>query len=332
MSSPAPIWLIEYAIKRLRYPVLTVGASVAVPLIILFISAGGFRPMPEYPLWSRPMEIMGLFLLLTLQPACLLMWFTVWIRLSESLFAGIRSQIEGSVESAIGRYQYAGYWPISIGLGIFFAFWANINPSSLSLDPDSEIFLVSTALAFGQIFMWSTIALILFFVFHEDLVLYRLGKHLRVNIFDLDSLNGFGRASLSQFLMVIGALALTTLQSLDREFLWVNYANGLYVGVPAAIVFVLLPTWTIRRNIRGEKAKALDSINTEIKKSSTALDRESLTRLNSLIARRDQVQHLRTWPMDISIFSRFLFYIFILPLAWLGAALMEVVLDLFLAG
>ncbi|MDG1025528.1 MAG: hypothetical protein P8N94_12635 [Gammaproteobacteria bacterium] len=76
----------------------------------------------------------------------------------------------------------------------------------------------------------------------------------------------------------------------------------------------------------------MTSINPEIQCSSTALDSESLVRLNGLIARREQVQHTRTWPMDISIFSRFLFYVFIPPLAWLGAALMEVLLDSFLAG
>jgi hypothetical protein len=132
--------------------------------------------------------------------------------------------------------------------------------------------------------------------------------------------------------MVVAALASSTPQSLDREFQWGNYANGLYVGIPSAIIFVLLPTWTIRRNIGRKKRLALESINVEIQRSSIGLDNEALVRLNGLLARRDQLQHTRTWPMYISIFSRFLFYIFIPPLAWLGAALMEVMLDAFLAG
>lgn len=151
--------------------------------------------------------------------------------------------------------------------------------------------------------MWLTIAVTLFSVFNDDVLLYQYGKSVRVNIYDLDRLNGFGRAVLSQFLMVAGALAMSILQSLDREFQWVNYANGLYVGIPAAIIVVILPTWTIRKNIRTEKAQALSAINTEIQLTSTELDNDSLVRLNGLLARRNQLQHTRTWPMDISIFS-----------------------------
>jgi len=331
MSTPAPIRLIEHAVKRFSYPVPAVGAMVGIPLILVFISSGGFRPMPEYPLWNRPMEIMGLFLLLTFLPACLLMWFTAWLRSSESLFSDIRSQMEVGADLKAERYQIGRYWPLAVALGSTFAVVANINPSSLSLDPESPIFVTSTALALGQIFMWSTIAVTLFFVFQDDWLLYQYGRHVRVNIYNLDSLNGFGRAVLSQFLMVIGALVLTTLQSLDRDFQWVNYANGLYVGIPSAIVFVLLPTWTIRQNIRREKAQQLKAINAEIQLTSTGLDSESLVRMNGLIARREQLQHTRTWPMDITIFSRFLFYVFIPPLAWLGAALVEIMLDSFLA-
>jgi hypothetical protein len=332
MSTPAPIRLIEYAIARFSYPVPIMGAIIAIPLISIFVSSGGFRPLPEYDLWNRPMEIIGVILLLTLLPAGLLMWFTAWVRSSESLFADIRSQMDAPAELGVKRYQFGRYWPVAASLGIAYAVYGSIVPSSQVYDPQSEVFLISMALTFGQLFMWSIVGITIFFVFHDDWLLYHYGKSVRVNIYDLDRLNGFGRAVLSQFLMVVGALALTTLQSLDREFRWYSYAYGLYVGVPSAIIFVLLPTWTIRKYIRKEKALALTSINTEIQCSSTALDSESLVRLNSLIARREQVQHTRTWPMDISIFSRFLFYVFIPPLAWLGAALMEVLLDSFLAG
>ena len=332
MYTPAPVRLIEYAIKRFRYPVLTVGAIVGIPLLIFLVGSGGFTPIPGHPLWNRPMEIFGVVLLLTILPAGLLMWFTVWIRVSEVLFSEIRSQMDSSAKLKAERYQFGKYWPVAMVLGIAFAFVGSIDPRSLIMDPGSEVFVITMALAFGQLFMWVIIALTIFFVFHDDWLFYQYGKMVRVNIYDLNKLNAFGRAVLSQFLMVVGALALTTLQSLDRQFQLESYIYGLYVGIPSAIIFVLLPTWTVRKNIRREKAKNLDTINKEIQLTSTKLDNESLVRLNGLIARRDQVQHTRTWPMDISIFSRFLFYVFIPPLAWLGAALMEVMLDSFLAG
>ena len=187
-------------------------------------------------------------------------------------------------------------------------------------------------MACGQMFMWSTIAVTLFFVLQDDLLLFHYGKSVRVNLYNLDRLNGFDWAVLSQFLMVVGALSITILQSLDRDFQWVNYANGFYVAVLSALIFVFLPTWTIRQNIRREKALVLSLFNDEIQQASPELDAQSLLRMSGLIERREQVRHLRTWPMNLSFFSRLLFYIFIPPLAWLGAALMEVLLDSFLAG
>lgn len=332
MSSPAPIRLLEAAIKRFPYPVPSGGALVGIPLIVFFVSAGGFRPMPNYALWTRPMEIMGLFSLLTLLPAGLLMWLTAWIRSSEPLLVDIRSQMRDPSAMELRRYPFAKLWPVAVILGSVFAIAANIFPSSLSLDPASDIFWTSIAMAFGQMFMWSTIAVTLFFVFQDDLLLFHYEKSVRVNLYNLDRLNGFGWAVLSQFLMVVGALSLTILQSLDRDFQWVNYANGFYVAVLSALIFVFLPTWTIRQNIRREKALVLSLINDEIQQASTELDAQSLLRMNGLIERREQVRHLRTWPINLSIFSRLLFYIFIPPLAWLGAALMEVLLDSFLAG
>jgi len=62
MSTPAAVRLIEYVIKRFSYPILTEGAIVGIPLISLFVTAGGFRPMPGFDLWTRSMEIIGLFL------------------------------------------------------------------------------------------------------------------------------------------------------------------------------------------------------------------------------------------------------------------------------
>jgi hypothetical protein len=49
--------------------------------------------------------------------------------------------------------------------------------------------------------------------------------------------------------------------------------------------------------------------------------------MNALLLRREQIHKLRNWPMDLTMFSRFFVYAFIVPLAWAGAALMEVLLD-----
>ncbi len=332
MPSPAPIRLIERAIERLRFPVIIVGLLISLPLLGLFYGMGALRVQPDFEIWNRPMEIRGFFILASLLPAYLVMCFTAWIRSSNALFAAIENELHENPAITIDRFQFARFWPVAMAVGIFFAYQVNINWSTLEFDSDSLIFTTSIAMVLGQSLTWAMIALVLFFTLHEHYILSRYGKYVQVNLYDLDRLNGFGRAALSGFLMTAGALAFMTLQSLDQRFVWGNYAIGLYVGLPAAIAFMLLPTWTVHKNIKAEKTKAENEITAAISSSSSALDNDSLTRLNGLIARREQIRHLRTWPMNVSIFSRLLFYVFIPPLAWLGAALMEVLLDSYIAG
>ena len=59
---------------------------------------------------------------------------------------------------------------------------------------------------------------------------------------------------------------------------------------------------------------------------------DSLTQIELLMQHRDRIQHMSAWPIDFSIASRLILYIVIPPLAWLGAAIVEVGLDKFLSN
>jgi len=174
--------------------------------------------------------------------------------------------------------------------------------------------------------------IVLFFAVNEGLTFNRVGRWVRIDLYRPDTLNGFGRAALNYLLMVVGAMALTTVQAIDQEFRAENYLNALYVAVPAALVLVTLPIWPIHRRMRTAKRVALAELDAEIARARQGLDAESLGRLNALLERRAYLHALRTWPMDLAIFSRFVLYVFIPPLAWAGAALVEMVLDSYLAG
>ena len=52
--------------------------------------------------------------------------------------------------------------------------------------------------------------------------------------------------------------------------------------------------------------------------------------LESLLQHRDRLRHAYTWPVDLGIVYRLLFYVVIPPLAWFGAALMETAVQEFL--
>ncbi len=57
-----------------------------------------------------------------------------------------------------------------------------------------------------------------------------------------------------------------------------------------------------------------------------------ITRIELLMQHRDRVRHTSAWPIDLSIAFRLILFIIIPPLAWLGAAFVELGLDKILTG
>lgn len=327
---PFPVNIAQGLLANLQRPVRSVGFLVFGSLLLIFLASGAALPDRQSGPFADPIETLGSFLLFSLLTPYL------WM----CLLAGLRGnnlthrQWAAALPAAglAHRYQHISWWPLALLLAVVFALIGNINWNSMELQPGQPGFITSAMLVFGQVIMWASVGLVLFVSCHECWVLGRMGRVVAIDLYDLDALNGFGRAGLNSFLMVVGALALTTIQSIDQEFRAENYLNGLYVGVPAAIVLVALPIASLHLRIRALKRQALQELDIQTHAVSRSLDQESLLRLNALLQRREFVRGLRNWPMDLSIFSRFVLYVFIPPLAWVGAALVELVLDSMLVG
>ncbi|MEQ9023300.1 MAG: hypothetical protein RLN82_11160, partial [Pseudomonadales bacterium] len=289
--------------------------------------AGALFPSADAYLWGDSLEMTGIFLLLSLMPPYLLMCFLASLRSSLRFHEALQTLVEDADNFLTQRFRYARYWPIAVLLGAVYGMAFNVFWPSLEFSEFGPRMVVSVALVFGQLFMWCIVGLVLFFRLHEGWLLHRVAAKVKIDLYNLDVLNGFGRESLNNFLMIVGALALTTVQSLNQRFEISNYMYALLVGIPAAMILVPLPLIAIHRRIRAAKKIHLQQINREIVVSSRQLDNPALTRMNALLQRREQIQSMRNWPMDLSIVWRFVLYVFIVPLAWAGAAFTEVFLD-----
>lgn len=327
---PFPIGIVQQLLTKGRHPVRATGFLVLAIMLLLFVGSGAaFPDYPESP-FSDPVEILGSFLLFALLSAYLLMCLLAGVRSNNQTHLELATQLPGV--PAVSRYQQLHWWPLPVTIAIVFALTGNINWSTMVLDSASPGFLTSILLVLGQMVMWSIVGLVLFVSCHECWILGRLGKEVPIDLYNLDKLNGFGRAGLNNLLMVVGALAITTVQSIDQEFRAENYLNGLLVGLPAAIVLIALPIATLPGRIRRAKQAELVQLDLAIEGASRDLQSGDLLRLNGLLERREFIKGLRHWPMDLSIFSRFVLYVFIPPLAWIGAALVEMYLDSMLGG
>ncbi|MEM8768929.1 MAG: hypothetical protein AAGE43_15895 [Pseudomonadota bacterium] len=175
----------------------------------------------------------------------------------------------------------------------------------------------------GNTVLWTVVALLTVGRVHDALAMRRLGSELAVDLYNLEKLRPAGRAAVRDVLVIMGALALMPLQSLDAEFRWVNYQTGLIVGFISASLVFFLPLTGIRRAVRTAKAARIEELQGVIDE----LPRSDLATLETLVAHRDRIGHLPTWPVDLSILSRVGFYLVIPPLAWVGAALVETVVQ-----
>ncbi len=331
-STPLPLRLIERLLESSPRPVLTIGVGVFVPFMALVLLTGSLYPVDISPWNENPLEITGLFLMMSALPAYLMMSFTASTRLAASARTSLSALLSRPEDFDALLPRSLHFWPLALGLGWLFGMVFNIGWFSLSFDPADPRFAVSCLIVFGQLYLWTAASLVIFFAVNEGILLHRVGRRVQVDLYNLNKLNIFGRTGLLNMLLIAGALALTTLQSLDRTFRWDNYGNALLVAIPAALLLIPLPIWSIHRRIKTTKREEISKLNAAIDETERDLGYESLQRLNALLQRRELIQGLRNWPMDLSIVSRFVLYVFIPPLAWVSAALVEMRLDAALAA
>ena len=178
---------------------------------------------------------------------------------------------------------------------------------------------VSIVFGVGNGLVWMCAGLVMGWRLRAARYFRALGAVVRVDLFNLRALRPFGLVATFDVLAVMGALALVPLQSVSTEFEWAHYRTAFAVGIPAGIVFLVLPMLGARRNIATAKQAALLAAESGV----AAADRGDAARLELLLSHRDRIQDTSTWPIDTRLVSRALLYLVVPPLAWVGAAIVE---------
>ena len=247
---PLPVRLLQRLIQKSTYPVLTIGAVCFFSLLGFFAATGVLYPGFVQQAGLNPLESTGLSLLMSSLPAYMLMCLAAQVRAMPDIKAALRRILPASHRGREAALDHGRHWWLGALLGVAFAITSNINWDSFALGPDGRT-TYAVGVVTGQFILWGTVGLMLHLKIHNALVLHKLGKLVQVDIFNPDRLNVFGRVGLNDLLVVVGAMALTPLQSIDQEFRWINYANAVWVGVPSAITLMLLPIWSVHRRRPG---------------------------------------------------------------------------------
>lgn len=83
----------------------------------------------------------------------------------------------------------------------------------------------------------------------------------------------------------------------------------------------------IHHRLQRQRVERIDAVDALLANTPRDSDDSALLRLEMLYLRRDRLRRLSTWPVDVSAMQRALLYFVIPPLAWIGAALVEMGLE-----
>ena len=159
----------------------------------------------------------------------------------------------------------------------------------------------------------------------------RLAGVVRLDLLDTSPLTPFGRMAVTSTLVVIGSQALFPIMWLGEDTDPWTSIPGL-IGTSVALLYLFFAAvWPLHQRLRAAKRTELTRLAGELRVVRSASQDPAIdSALGSLLVYRREIASAPEWPFDISIVARFGLYLIIVPLTWIGAALIENLVDLFI--
>jgi hypothetical protein len=243
-----------------------------------------------------------------------------FVDLGEPEFDSLRSSIQHQTSSAAMT---------NLLFGLFFSvghIWLLHNPDLM--------FLSSTLISYmGVVIIWILMTTVIGVLIGNARTFARLGKdHVHIKILETRNLAPFARVAVSSTLVLIGALAFFPIIFLDDEASLVSILPAVLATCAPMLILLIVPIWPIHKRILAVKKRELDAISNEIQKTAGQLtslvtDTNVLQRIVPILNYQTEISKISSWPFDVGAVTRLGLYLIIPPLTWVGAALMEMVLD-----
>jgi hypothetical protein len=197
----------------------------------------------------------------------------------------------------------------------------------------SSIGIDTGVLLLAILFIWSLLSCVITFLIGNVEVFARLARdNVRIDLLDTSNLHGFSRVAVYSTLLLLGALVAFPLLLIGDNTTWISVVPG-FLGVFLPMVYIfLMPILPIKKRVKLAKLKELDLIQLQINQlastgKSLAEDSEKLSSLLPLLEYKREIRQVAEWPFDSPALLRLLFYLLIPPLTWVGAALIERLVD-----
>ena len=182
----------------------------------------------------------------------------------------------------------------------------------------------------GPWLVWITVTCTVHALVDNARMFRKLAEKVDVDVLNGASLIPFGRMAVSSTLLVIGAQSLFSIMWLGGDTSVWTTIPGLVPTTAALVYLFFAPVWPLHKRLKAAKQEQLSAVQKKINQVSSH-PLQDMPNLATLLTFRREVASVTEWPMDISVLARFSLYLVIVPLTWIGAALIENVVDFFIA-
>ena len=186
----------------------------------------------------------------------------------------------------------------------------------------------SVVTVFATMAVWLVMTTVVFALVHNASLIARLSKRLKIDLLNTQALKPFATVAVISTLAMIGAQAAYPLMLIE-EISTITYLPGLVATAGPMLLMLFLPIWPVHRLLAEKKRRTLDDLTQQIVSAPKLTDNQAsaLAVLNPLLAFRREIMHVSEWPFDIGLLARLLLYLILPPLTWVGAALIENLVD-----
>ena len=195
------------------------------------------------------------------------------------------------------------------------------------LDPINMTIMLMTIL------LWCLFTAVISLLLDNVWLFARLAKNdVRIDLLNSPAVRGFSRVAVYSTLVLMGALAGFPLLVLQGDANYIAVLPGLFAVIVPMVLIFLVPLLPIRKRLQQCKLQELDLIQNRINELTLGQiklveNSATLSQLQPLLDYRREILQVPEWPFDSPVIFRLLFYLFIPPMTWVGAAIIERLVD-----
>jgi hypothetical protein len=184
----------------------------------------------------------------------------------------------------------------------------------------------------GSLLVWLTLTTAISALISNAYLFAALGKQLHIDLLRTELPITLARVAVVSTLSIVGAQILFVFLILDADSDWFKVLPGFITTTVPMLMLFLVPVMPLHRRLQSAKQEELAAIDQELailrEDDVVSLkDAPALDQLNRLLSYRREIRSVSVWPFDVPALTRLGLYLILPPLTWVGAALIENLVD-----